>query len=240
MKAIVLAAGKSTRLYPLTLSTPKCLLPIGGKAIVDHQIESLIEAGIMGLVIVVGCYKQQIIDHLAEKNYPIEITYIENDKYETTHPITSLQFAREHIVGPIIFFHCDVLFTPDAIKRLLADIHESTLLCREGLWDEEAGKIIVDAEGRVRELGKHIEKDRATGEYLQVAKFGTDFCKRLVAVLEERTSTGRDGYTIDAFNDVIQDDSILAFGLPFTGVAMEIDTIEDYEAAKKAWGEKDI
>lgn len=238
MKAIILAAGKSTRLYPLTSSLPKSLLIIGDKTIIDHQIESLIEADIHELVIVVGYYKEKIIDHLAEKKYPIVITYIENDRYENSHPITSLHFAKAYIEGPLIFFHCDVLFTADVIKAILANPNESVMPYRENVWDEEAGKIIVDSDGRVRELGKHIDENRATGEYLQVAKFGADFCRRLITVLDDRVRDGRDGYTIEALNDVVQDDSIRAIGLPFNGFAMEIDMIDDYEAAQKAWNEK--
>lgn len=240
MKAIVLAAGKSTRLYPLTSSLPKCLLLIGDKTILDHQIEGLIASGVTELVLVIGFQKRKIIDHLAEKKYPMKITFVENDLYENSGPITSLGFAREYLKGPLIFFHCDVLFTAGAITSLLAHPDESVLLYRENVWDEEAGKIIVDDDDEVRELGKHIEKDRATGEYLQIAKFGADFCTRLVAVLDERIRAGRDGYTIDAFNDVVRDAAVRAVGLPFKGFAAEIDTREDYEAARKAWNNRNV
>lgn len=235
MKALILAGGKSTRLYPLTISTPKCLLVVGGKTILDHQIEGLLSAGVSELVLVVGCHKEKIIDHLTSKKYPLSITYVENNEYETTQPIMGLFCAREHLVGPIIFSHCDALFSADAIKDLLADPHETALLYKKGVWDEEAGKIILDSGGRVRELGKHIEQERATGEYLQTAKFGVAFCKKLTEVLDERALSSRDGYTIDAFNDVVRDPAIEAFGVSFSGVAMEIDTPEDYSMAQKAW-----
>jgi len=237
----MLAAGKSTRLYPLTLELPKCLLAVGDKTILDHQVESLVANGIKELVIVVGYHKQKIIDHLAEKNYPITITYIENDQYERNGPIIGgLRLVRNYLHEPLLFFHCDVLFTTDAIATLLANPNESVLLYRRGVWDEEAGKIIVDAEGRVQELGKHIDMNRASGEYAQIAKFGADFCERLVTIVDERLIAGRDGYTIDAFNDVVQDSSIHALGLPFGGFLMEIDTTEDYAAAQKVWGEQNL
>ena len=236
MKAIMLAAGKSTRLNPLTNALPKCLLPVGGKTILDHQIENLIASDIDELVIVVGFYKEKILDHLAQKKYPIKIIPIENTAYETNGPISSLLFAREYIQGPLIFFHCDVLFGSAAIPALLGDMHDSVLLYRGAQWDAEAGKIIVEAStNRVTELGKHIEQNRASGEYLQIAKFGSAFCDRLRAVLDERTRVGRDGYTIDAFNDVVHGQSIEAIGLPFDGVALEIDTVEDYEHAQHVW-----
>lgn len=240
MKAIILAAGASTRLYPLTLSKPKALLPIAGRTILDQQIESLIAAHIDEVILVMGYKKEMIREHLIHKNYPIKITYVENDNYAHTGPIIGgLSLVQEHLHEPIIFSHCDVLFGVDAITRLISDPHESAVLYRKGDWDAEAGKIIVeDKTGRVQELGKHIEKERATGEYLQIAKFSKNFGEHLISVLDERIQTKRDGYTIDAFNDVVKDTSIIVTGILFDELIMEIDTPEDYALAQKMWDKR--
>ncbi|MES2995150.1 MAG: phosphocholine cytidylyltransferase family protein [Patescibacteria group bacterium] len=240
MKAIILAAGESKRLYPLTLDKPKSLLPIEDKTILDHQVESLVAVGIEELILVVGYHKQLIVDHLKEKGYPIRITYIENEQYRTTGPILGgLALVKEYFQEPVIFFHCDVLFETDALTRLLADPRDSVMLYRAGAWDEEAGKIVVDPQtSRVLECGKHIEQERASGEYLQIAKFGASFGAALVDTIELRGTTGNDGFTIDAFNDVVRAGEIEAYGLPFDALTSEIDTPEDYEAAKRAWKER--
>ena len=54
MKAVILAAGVSRRLYPLTHDTPKCLMDVGGKPIINRQLEAIQSAGITDLIIVVG------------------------------------------------------------------------------------------------------------------------------------------------------------------------------------------
>lgn len=236
-KAIILAAGKGTRLHPLTISKPKGLLEVGSKTILEHQIEGLIAAGIKEVVLVVGFEKEAIQKYLASKRYPIKITYVDNAEYETSHPIKSLWFAREHLNEPVIFAHCDVLFGREAIASLLAHTHDSVMPYRDGSWDAEAGKIIVDQDGNVRELGKHIPQKNATGEYLQFAKFGQKFVERLRNVLEQRLESSKDSYTIDAFNDVARAGDIRVIGVPFTGTVLEIDTPEDYEAAKRSWKE---
>lgn len=236
MKAVILAAGKSSRLYPLTTSLPKCLLPVGNKTILDYQMEALVANKVSDVTIVIGFEKEQIIAHLAKQNYPISIIYIENDDFASTGPTFGLFLARSYLSEPVLFLHCDVLLDRTAISTLLHDPHDSVFLYRKGAWDEEAGKVIVDTTtGRVRELGKHIEKERATGEYLQIAKFGQDFVNHLGRVVDERIRGKRDGYTIDAFNDVVQDESVTVLGLPFEGNIMEIDTPEDYETAKETW-----
>jgi len=231
-KAIILAAGESKRLRPHTNTKPKCLLEIGGKTILDHQIESLIHSGIKEVVIVTGYQSQLIIDHLSKKNYPIRITYVHNDEFASTMPILGgLIKVIDHLNEPVLFLHCDVLFGHDAITHLLSDPHESTQLFRIGSHDDEAGKIIVSDEGYVKELGKHIGKDRATGEYLQIAKFGKKFLDVLLRTLNIRNEKKLDGFTIDAFNDVVKSEQGISKGIAFDGLAMEIDTVKDFEEA---------
>jgi len=57
MKAIILAAGYATRLYPLTLSTPKALLPIAKKPIIDYIVEELITIPVMREIIVISNHR---------------------------------------------------------------------------------------------------------------------------------------------------------------------------------------
>lgn len=234
--ALVLAAGSSTRLRPLTDSLPKCLLPIGGKPILAHQLDALIEAQIREVTVVVGFEKEKIIEYVAAQRYPIEIKYLHNDAYKTTGPILGgLLPAMDILQGPLLFFHCDVLFDAAAVRALLAQ-EQTSMLYRVGGWDEEAGKIVIGENNRVTELGKHVPKDSATGEYLQIAKFEAPFCNALRETVRARAAEGRDGYTIDAFNDVIQM-GVDAFGVPFSGRALEIDTPEDYRAAQDTYTE---
>ena len=68
MKALILAAGVSRRLYPLTKTTPKCLLDVGGKSIISYQLDALKEQNITNIVIVIGYFREKIIKFL-NKNY---------------------------------------------------------------------------------------------------------------------------------------------------------------------------
>lgn len=232
MRALVIAAGRSTRLYPLTEKLPKCLLPVGDKTILDHQVEALVACGVTELVVVVGCMKELIIEHLKKKAYPMRITFVENDEYATSGPVWSISKATAYLEAPLVFFHSDVLFETDALKSLLAHPDETVMLYRPGAWDEEAGKLIVK-DGAVAEMGKHIGKDRASGEYLQIAKFGPSFVHALKDVLTFRLQEGRDGFTIDAFGETAR--IAHATPLPYDGTVLEIDTVEDYEHAKEVW-----
>ena len=69
MKAVILAAGVSRRLYPLTYDMPKCLIKVGEKPIINHQLDSLKNSGINDIIIVVGYHREILIDHI-NTNYP--------------------------------------------------------------------------------------------------------------------------------------------------------------------------
>ena len=69
MKAIILAAGVSRRLYPLTYEIPKCLVEVGAKPILNHQLEALQSSGITDIIMVVGYYREAIMSHV-ESQFP--------------------------------------------------------------------------------------------------------------------------------------------------------------------------
>ena len=69
MKAFILAAGVSRRLYPETYKIPKCLLDVGGKPIIDHQLTALDSIGIKDVTVIVGYYREMLTDHL-NKTFP--------------------------------------------------------------------------------------------------------------------------------------------------------------------------
>ncbi len=73
MEGVVLAAGKSERLKPLTETRPKHLIPLGGKTVLDYALENLIANKIEPIYVVVSYLKEKIIRHLAGKGIPVEI-----------------------------------------------------------------------------------------------------------------------------------------------------------------------
>ncbi|MBI5153676.1 nucleotidyltransferase family protein [Candidatus Poribacteria bacterium] len=69
MKAIIPVAGFGTRMRPHTFTVPKVLLPVAGKAMLDHIVDSLVEAGIEGITLIVG-YLGDVIERHVRKKYP--------------------------------------------------------------------------------------------------------------------------------------------------------------------------
>ena len=98
-RAIIMAAGKGTRMRPVTLHTPKPLVKVNGKRMIDSVIEALHKNGISEIYIVVGYLKDQF--EILSKEYE-NVKLIENPFYDTCNNISSLYVARDYIENAII------------------------------------------------------------------------------------------------------------------------------------------
>lgn len=94
MNAIIIAAGMGTRLRPLTLSTPKPLIKIFGKPMIERNIEFLLEKGLKEIIIVTGYLGEQF-SYLEEK-YP-EVKLVHNDKFNEYNNIYSFYLIKDYL-----------------------------------------------------------------------------------------------------------------------------------------------
>ncbi len=196
MKAIILAAGTASRLRPLTLHTPKCLLKVGERSLLQRSIDALIEAGIREFVIVTGYLHEQIEDFVRQ-TYPEfflplredrggSFTFIYNEAYETTNNIYSLWLARPEAEGKeVLLLDSDLLYDGEIVKRVLADKHENVLtLIRHELGEEEM-KVVIDENGSITEISKTCDPALAAGESLGIERMGKAYTTALYKELEE-------------------------------------------------------
>ncbi len=236
MKAIILAAGQAMRLRPITEKLPKTLIDIDGKTILDHQIEALTKAGVDSIVFVVGFEKEQIMAHV-QKHYPdLNITFVESKDYKTTSAAYSLWCARDHLSGPTLYLNSDALCHPDIIARVVHDPRGTITAVRKTPWNEEQVNMEITPEGKLVEIGKHVPADRSYGEFVGVTKFDDAFCTFLVDTLDQFVQEGNlQAFAADSINGAIRkggEGHILDVS---DLEAIEIDTPEELEVARKLW-----
>ena len=123
MKAVILAAGKGTRLGSMTADFPKCLIPVNGKPIMQYQLESIEECGISECLIVVGFKAEKVERHFGSQFRNTKLIYIKNDWFEETNNIYSLWLARHHLLEDIILLEGDVLFEPHLLEEIQRSLH---------------------------------------------------------------------------------------------------------------------
>lgn len=126
MQAVILAAGKSTRTYPLTVNMPKSLLPICGKPILQYTLEAL-EGVVEEVILIVGFGKEQVRAFCGEQFGSLKVTYIEQtEQLGTGH---ALVMAKEHLGDRFYLINGDDLYAPEDIKKLAE--YDNALLVRE-------------------------------------------------------------------------------------------------------------
>jgi len=228
MKAIILAAGESKRMISLTANLPKCLLKIGDKSIIQHQISSLHHYGLDDIIIVTGFFEDKVKAVCGNK-----VHYISNPRFTETNSIYSLWLAKEETREGFVVLNSDVLFHPMVLGKLLSSNYPDALTIskQEGMGEEEM-KVKVNSD-RVIDISKEISPHQADGENIGIVKFSPKGAKVLFEKMDELISQGIVNRWLPfAFQQIASYHHLYAVDigdLPW----IEIDFKEDYERAKK-------
>lgn len=122
MQAIILAAGKGTRLGSYTKENTKCMLEVNGYKLIDLNLKNLSKVGIKAVILVVGYKKDNLMNYLGNEKYGISITYIDNPVYATTNNIYSLYLASDYLKSDnTILLESDLIYDISILEGLLAD-----------------------------------------------------------------------------------------------------------------------
>ena len=238
MRAIILAAGMASRLRPLTNNTPKCLLKIGERSLLQRSIDALTSNGIKEIVIVTG-YLHNLIEKSVKEQYPdINVSFIHNDVYDSTNNIYSLWLARPKADGEeILLLDSDLLYDPKIITRVLNTPAENILtLIRHDLGEEEM-KVVTDggSEGNITEISKTCSPTDAIGESLGIEKMGKSYTSALYKELEPMMNQEHleNVFYEKAFERLISKGHTFKV-LDVTDLfSCELDTVEDFQNAKE-------
>ncbi|MDD3944612.1 MAG: nucleotidyltransferase family protein [Bacteroidales bacterium] len=109
--AVMMAGGKGERLRPLTDKTPKPLLPLGDKAIIDHNIDRLISYGVKNISVTVNYLKEQIEEHFAEPHNGVQVLTYQEPKFLGT--IGSIKFVQNFKHDVVLLMNSDVFTNID-------------------------------------------------------------------------------------------------------------------------------
>lgn len=235
MKAVILSAGVGSRIRPLTDNTPKSLLKVGGKAILERMIDNLIAVEIKEIAIVTGYLEDQIKDFVA-KNYPdLNVTFIRNDVYDQTNTAYSLNLTKDFVGDDdFIKFDADVVFEREVLVRLINSYPNSSLCIDKNIHlDKEEVKVITKEGDRVLQVGKKLDPTQSKGESVGIEKITKDAGKVLFEELAEVLSdpTKQQEYYDDSYTTLIEK------GLPFYAVDItglkwvEVDIHRDFKRA---------
>ena len=234
MQGLILAAGASRRLYPLTEKTPKCLLDIGGLPILSHQLNALKKYNINEVIIVLGYYKETIIDYINKNHSEMKFTFITNNHYLDTNTSYSAYLCKDFLSSSdTLLMNGDVLYPPTLLKQIMDSNYETVLAVDIKRCGDEEVKVITDDKKRIISIGKELDIENSLGEFIGVAKLSTPFCNSFASSLSKLID---DGGQSDYFESAIEP-MLIKHDVFFEDIShlpcIEIDFKEDLQKANE-------
>ena len=178
MRVIILAAGQGTRLKPLTNNLPKCLLRLGNKPVLAHQIETLKSVGLFKISLVLGYLAEKIKQFLGG-NY----NYILNKNYQKTNSLYSLWLARNLLNDELIIMDSDVLFDKALVKKLISHPAKICIALNTN-WKREQGYYVATKDNLVINMGVNLNQN-VKGECAGLVKIKKSQVQKLKVVLND-------------------------------------------------------
>lgn len=247
MKAIIIAAGKGTRLKPLTNDCPKSMLPVDGKSILQRSIDTLLRNGVSKIAVVRG--------HCADKiNVEGPVEYYENMEFEINNILHSLFCAKDFIEDEIIISYSDIIFTDEVVvatKKFNGEIgvvvDKNFQQIYEGRDEHplSEAELALSNDGSVILIGKKsVSTHDATGEFIGLVKLsasGAEIFKKEYEKLINKLKMDDDFHRAKRFSnayitDFLQELIEQGFNVEpiyIHGGWMEIDTLQDYHRAQR-------
>jgi choline kinase len=232
--ALLLAAGKGSRLYPLTHNTPKCLTVVHEASILERLVINLNKQGFKRLVVVVGFQEKCIRAFLGTRAYGMTIDYIFSPRYETTNNIYSLWMAREIINEPFLLVESDLVFD----VSLLDDMRypDRIAVARMQPW-MNGSTVTVNRSQHVKKFQNSINEtfDEIRYKTVNIYSFSLSSWYSIIERLDHYISVGRvNNYYETVFAEMVADGSLSLKIVSFDGKPWyEIDTIDDLAEADK-------
>ncbi len=158
-RAVILAAGRGSRLQPLTADMPKCLVEIGGESLLERALQALASQGITEAVIVIGYKGEAVRESIGACFAGIDIRYVEAPDYATTNNIRSLWDARDYLDQDLLLLESDIAFDPAVIAALLEQSGSSIAVAP---YDPVLSGTVVrrDCHGRVTSFTLGADQDK--------------------------------------------------------------------------------
>ena len=243
MKAIILAAGEGKRLRPLTNNTPKCLVNLFGKSLLQWQIETFRSCQIDDISVVTG-YRSKLVDLPGLK-------FFQNKKFETTNMVESLFCASQELNEQTIVSYGDIIFEKKVLDKLIQSKADFSVIVDKNwkrYWEirfdnplNDAESLKIDTDDNITSIGQKTQKiDEIEGQYIGLMKFqnaGLEKIKKFYEKIKSQSTNNsnpinplvsfQQSFMTDFLQGLINDGCKLK-AVEIENGWLELDTINDY------------
>lgn len=233
MDALIMAAGRGSRLGAHTDDRPKSLIDLGGISPLELQLDVLAARGVERVLLVTG-YRREDVESVAIRRAAgrFAVQPIWNPFWPVTNVIGSAWMARDQLTRPFLYLHADTVFEPSILDDLLAAPGAGVLPVDFRECEPEQMKASV-ADGRITHLSKELADEDAAGEFIGIGLFREDALDLVRAGMDAVLAAGSlTAYFEAALNHAI-DAGLDLRPVPTAGRAWtEIDFEADLELAR--------
>jgi choline kinase len=177
MRGIVLSAGQGSRLLPLTMDRPKCLLSVGARSVLQWQIEALARSGEIDEIIVVTGFMSEMVERALAEMPPVgaPVRTLFNPFYKVADNLASCWMAREHMDRDFLIVNGDSLFEAAVLPTIAAGATAAINLTinRKPSYDSDDMRVTLSGD-RVRAVGKTLPPGETDAESIGLVLFRDD------------------------------------------------------------------
>ena len=243
MHAIILSAGRGSRLLPLTTDIPKCLLPVGLTSVLNLQLDTLFRHGIKTATVVTGFNAHLVKAEIDGRQTGPKVKTLYNPFFQVADNLASCWMARKFMKQDFLLINGDTLFSPPLLKKVLnAPAKEITVtIDQKGHYDGDDMKVTLDGT-QLTAIGKTLLPQETHGESIGMLRFmnaGPQIfrseLKRLMK-LEEGTKS----WFLSAIHGLAQSGQHIDTTNIKGSTWAELDTPEDYEICRRLFGDSEM
>jgi len=243
MHAVILSAGRGSRLLPLTTDMPKCLLPIGLTTVLGMQLDTLFKEGVTTATVVTGFNSHQVNAEIRSRQSGPIVKTLYNPFYQVADNLASCWMARKSMRKDFLLINGDTLFSPNLLRTVL-DAPTSPIavtIDQKDQYDGDDMKVSLDG-SRLTAIGKTLLPQQTQGESIGMLRFmgsGTKTFRDQLKLLM-KTEDGTKSWFLSAIHGLAQSgieiDTINIQGSSWA----ELDTPEDYEICRTLFGDSEM
>jgi choline kinase len=227
MQAIILAAGRGSRLGSVLKDQPKCLAQLKNVHLIEYQLLMLRSFGITDVCVVLGYRAEEVRRVVGQRCH-----YIVNERYATTNSLYSLSLTQNWVRDSFVLTNCDILAHPQVFRRLLAT--PGNVLAYDSRSGGQAEEMkVAFAEGKLQRISKAMAVREAHGESLGLLKFEAWAVKPFFDAVQDTLARGGENQWAPAAVQHLTRryplGGVDVAGLPWT----EIDFPEDWQNARQ-------
>jgi len=227
MKAVIMAAGRGSRMGALTAARPKCLLPLGSETVLSRQLRLLGEAGIHDIMLVVGYRAADIAAKVAGLK---GVALVLNTHHEGTGSISSLVAARAHYAGDVLFLNSDLVYERRMLEQLLAAQRDVALVVSRMLARSPHVPVRLQ-EDRIADIGRHIPTAAADASFCCAGLVRGPALPEFHRGIERTAASGLVGGWSRVFARMTAD-GVEVHAVDYGGPWWDINSVRTYAAAR--------